>query len=1074
MIVLKQKDVERGDANPDRVRSALAYLDPHDRLTWVEAAFAIREGLGDVGFDLWCEWGAAHQRPAPEVKATWKSAKPRAGGIGIGTLFFRAKEKGWKDDNKYEKPSADVIAKRKAAAAARAAQYEAEEAAEQAAAAERAQKLWYAAAPAETHPYLERKAVQAHGLRVGNWEYIDASTGEVYQIPDCLLIPMRDRSRKLWSLQCIEPDAKRDKRYLKGGAKRGNFFPIGAKPLEHEGRKVFVLGEGYATCASVHECTGHMVLVCFDASNLLAVAQSVRERAPDAIILFAADNDLWNRKPDGTPYNPGVEAATKAAAAVGGLVAIPPFIAEDAWGKDEKGNLTGPKDFNDWHGINGGQSLADVIDAALQGASLARVRQVVLVPSLDEAWGVAYALECLARLEGVPPSVFVVPYAGRGILQAVERIGVEHPDASSVVLAAPGDEAEAQAVGEQHGCRVELPPFGVGKWQGWGALYLDGLFDAIDGHVDAALRQQVEQALAQLAMQAPAVDAAVAPQEVQAGRLEQPAGGRHGRPPAAHKRTPGVAAASALGLAQAAADVGIASPQDASTPAARASSGVEREDGSGLIAEVGIIPLGSHGGDLVFWRSDFKRVVMLAPKALGSHQGLQCLAPTQKWEAWWRGGGKDFKPQFASNVLINWSAGLGDVDLSRVPATDAKPEEVREAFLRAKAAASGTSPAPVVLAELLALASEWRGVVFFDEFAARATYSVNPPCGGSAGPLTDGHDDMLAAYLGSKYGISVSSKAAHDTANLLASQNRRHPVREYLKSLEWDGAPRLDTWLVNYAGAKDDVFVRAASAKTLIAAVERAFVPGSKVDTALVLEGAQGVKKSTLLRALAPDTSWFAEDLAGTIGGKDALQGLHGKWMIELSEIAAIKKGTVEDVKAFLTRRVDSYRSPYGRRVADHPRQCVFVGSVNPSADGSWLHDTTGGRRFWPVLVTKADVAGLAQVRDQLWAEAVHRHQAGEQHWLTEKEEEIATKEQKARLQENPWDFAVAKFLESRAFNGEPIATAEIFEFSQNRKPASKDSRELTSIAEALRARGWSMKPHGPARTNRWFSGPPI
>ncbi|MET4489457.1 PriCT-2 domain-containing protein [Bradyrhizobium sp. LA7.1] len=499
MIVLKQKDVEHSDVNPERVRSALVYLDPHDRLTWVEAAFAVRDGLGDAGFDIWCEWGSAHQRPASEVKATWKSAKPRASGIGIGTLFFRAKALGWKDDSKYEKPSAEVIAKRKAAAAERAAQYAAEEAAEQAAAAERAQALWDAAAPADTHPYLERKGVQAHGLRVGNWEYTDAGTGEVYQIPNCLLIPMRDRTRKLWSLQCIEPDAKRDKRYLKGGAKRGNFFPIGGKPIEHEGRKVFVLGEGYATCASVHECTGHMVLVCFDASNLLAVAQQVRERDQNAIILFAADNDQWNRKPDGTPHNPGVEAATKAAKEVNGILAIPPFTSADAFGTDEKGNPIGPKDFNDWHGINGGQSLAEVIDATLQGVSLARVKQVVLVPSLDEAWGVAYALECLARLEGVPPSVFVVPYAGRGILQAVERVAVEHPDASSVVLAAPGDEAEAQAVGEQHGCRVELPPFGVGKWQGWGALYLDGLFDAIDGRVDADLRVEVDAVLARLA-----------------------------------------------------------------------------------------------------------------------------------------------------------------------------------------------------------------------------------------------------------------------------------------------------------------------------------------------------------------------------------------------------------------------------------------------------------------------------------------------------------------------------------------------------------------------------------------------
>ena len=741
----------------------------------------------------------------------------------------------------------------------------------------------------------------SHGLRYGRFEIetVDHFTGEVKVLGlQALLMPIMDHSLKIWTLQAFSAKPDGRKSLLKNGRKSGNFFVIGSKPQMVDGRPVFILAEGYATGASVHEATGHMVVVCIDAGNLRNVARQMRERDPEAIIVVAADNDLWGRRADGSPYNPGMEAAALASKESGALVIAPPFCEHNALGKDAKGNTTGPKDWNDWHGINGVESLANSFETALVQA-----QKVVFSPT--------------------------------------------------------------------------------------------------------------------------------------------------------------------MGLAEGEIDGGITPPKQASMPAAQVGDGVRYEDRSRLIAEVGIIPLGCHGGDLVFWRCDFKRVVFMPPKALGSHQGLQRLARTQNWEAWW--GGKDFKPQFASDVLINYSAGLGDVDLARVPVEEAKPNAVREAFLRAKVASSVTGPAPVVLAELLALAPEWNNVVFFDEFAARVSCDGPPPCGGPAGPLTDMHDDMLAAYLGSKYGVNVSSKVAHDTVNLLASQNRRHPLREYLKSLNWDGAPRLDRWLIDHAGAKDDGFVRAVSAKILIAAVERAHIPGSKVDTALVLEGPQGVKKSTLLRALAPDTSWFAEDLAGAIGGKDALQGLNGKWIIELSEIAAIKKGTVEDVKAFLTRRVDSYRSPYGRRVADHPRQCVFVGSVNPSADGSWLHDTSGGRRFWPVGVTKADVEGLAQVRDQLWAEAVHRHKAGEPHWLSEEEEEIAAEEQKARLQENPWEFAVADFLRSHTCSIKPIATAEIFEVAQKRKPTKKDSPELASIAEALLARGFVKKQHGQTRTNRWF-----
>ena len=888
------------DANPERVRSALSHLDPNDRKVWVRQAMAIKSEFGESGFDLWDEWGTqSESHKASDAKSVWRSVKPN-GRTTIASLFWDAKQAGWKDDSTYKKPSAEEIAKRRALRAQRDAEAAAHEEAQHWAVAEQALAIWEAAKPCDDHLYLIRKAVKSYGLRFGDFpvERVDPNTGEVtVAIMQALLVPLVDRSRKIWSVQAIIGREGRPKLLLKHGRKSGNFFVIG-KPQVIDGRRVFVLVEGYATGASVHEATGQMVLVCIDASNLRNVARQLRERDPASIIVVGADNDLWGRRADGTPYNPGMEAAALVAKESCALVVAPPFCENDATGKDAKGRADGPKDWNDWHRINGAKSLTECFETAV-----AQVPKVVLSP--------------------------------------------------------------------------------------------------------------------------------------------------------------------VMGLKEGAIDGGITPPKQASLPVAQVGDGVQCEDRSRLRAEVGIIPIGGHGGDLVFWRCDFKRVVFVPPKALGSHQGLQRLARTQNWEAWW--GGKDFKPQFASDVLINYSAGLGDVDLARVPVDEAGPNAVREAFLRAKVASSVTGPAPVVLAELLALAPEWNNVVFFDEFAARVTCNELPPCGGLPGQLTDMHDDMLAAYLSSKYGINVSSKVAHDTVNLLASHNRRHPLREYLKSLTWDGTPRLDRWLIDHAGAKDDGFVRAVSAKILIAAVERAHIPGSKVDTALVLEGPQGVKKSTLLRALVPDTSWFAEDLAGAIGGKDALQGLNGKWIIELSEIAAIKKGTVEDVKAFLTRRVDSYRSPYGRRVADHPRQCVFVGSVNPSADGSWLHDTTGGRRFWPVGVTKADVEGLAQARDQLWAEAVHRHKAGEPHWLSEDEEEIAAEEQKARLQENPWEFAVADFLRSHTCSSEPIATAEIFDFAQKRKPTKKDSPELASIAEALLARGFVKKQHGQTRTIRWF-----
>ncbi|WP_312463124.1 DUF5906 domain-containing protein [Comamonas sp.] len=489
----------------ERIRSALQFLNPHNRDTWVKMAFAIKSEMGDYGFEIWDEWGAAHKRPASEVKSTWKSAKP-GGKVGLGSLIYDAKAAGWKDDAKYQKPSPEVIALREAAAAARKAQFEAEETAEQEAAATRAQALWDEAQPTTEHDYLTRKGVQSHGLRYGPFEFerTNTDTGEVSKVRmKALLVPLYDHDGKLRSLQAISRKPGGDKLLLSGGKMVGNFFPFG-KPKEINGRQVFILGEGYATCASIYEGTGHMVLMCVNSGNILHVAKSIRERDAEAIIVIAGDNDIWNRKADGTPHNPGRLAADKAAKAVDGIVALPPFTEADATGASENGNPIGPKDFNDWYTVNGPYSVKEVIEAALQFALLESVQQVVLVPSRAEAWGVAYALECFARLESVQPRLFVMPCDRLGIQQAAERASTEHPGASLLILTAPGCDAEAQAVGEQYGGRVEPPPTGVGEWHGWGELYLDALFDAIEGHVDAGLREKVEQALARLAQKAQA------------------------------------------------------------------------------------------------------------------------------------------------------------------------------------------------------------------------------------------------------------------------------------------------------------------------------------------------------------------------------------------------------------------------------------------------------------------------------------------------------------------------------------------------------------------------------------------
>ena len=230
------------------------------------------------------------------------------------------------------------------------------EKARKAAAAERANAIWNASTDCTEHPYLKRKGVKSHGLRVGTWEVINKETGELRTISkQALLIPIRDAGKRIHSLQAIFPGkvmGDRDKDYLKDGAKEGLFYSFG-KPLTvnvgGEQRMVILIGEGYATMASVHEITGHAAIVAFDAGNLPVVGRILRSRFPDAVLVFVADNDQWTEKP---VENPGVYHAKAAAKAVNGLVAIPQFDAND----ERK-----PTDFNDLHVLFGAEAVATAI-----------------------------------------------------------------------------------------------------------------------------------------------------------------------------------------------------------------------------------------------------------------------------------------------------------------------------------------------------------------------------------------------------------------------------------------------------------------------------------------------------------------------------------------------------------------------------------------------------------------------------------------------------------------------------------------------------------------------------------------
>lgn len=302
-------------------------------------------------------------------------------------------------------------------------------------------------------------------------------------------------------------------------------------------------------------------------------------------------------------------------------------------------------------------------------------------------------------------------------------------------------------------------------------------------------------------------------------------------------------------------------------------------------------------------------------------------------------------------------------------------------------------------------ASDRFGLVF-DEFKQQIYCTI----GERELAVEDEHVLMIARWV-QQEGIHASPKTVQSAVLAVAQGRRRHPPREYLRSLKWDGVDRCEMWLIDHAGAQDTELSRAISKKFLIQAVARIMRPGCQADTMMILEGVQGIRKSTLLRTLF-GSEWFSDHLPD-LGTKDALQQLLGTWCIEVAELSTLARAESAKIKAFISSPVDKFRLPYGFFAKDFPRSCVFAGTSN---DKNYLRDFTGGRRFWPIECTgKIDVAAIAASRDQLWAEAVSRYDIGEQWWMEDHLEEYARAAQDERREDDPWEPIIAEYLVGKA-----------------------------------------------------------
>ena len=338
---------------------------------------------------------------------------------------------------------------------------------------------------------------------------------------------------------------------------------------------------------------------------------------------------------------------------------------------------------------------------------------------------------------------------------------------------------------------------------------------------------------------------------------------------------------------------------------------------------------------------------------------------------------------------------------------------------------------------VLTLDTRWEGRFWYDE---RKFLNKKDNA-----PYNDEDVHRLRQWIGEHYGFEPSRQNMFDVVDLVCRDNPRNLLTEWLDSLEWDGIDRAGTWMEKSLGCAQSEYYRDVARKFLISCAARAYSPGCKVDTVLMLVGNQGLGKSTVLRELAGRE--YFDDTEFNLNSKDCFMALAGAWIYEVAELSSFKKSYAEKVKGFISSAKDTYRPPYKRTVQEFPRHTVIVATSNEITP---LSDPTGSRRYWPVQVTEfINTNWVKKNRDALWAEAVAAYKAGEPWHQTRAMEAEQRKVAEEFTAADPYEGVLAKWL------GRPT-TEDLFSLTDVRTRAlggvlTGDSR-LSRILRALGA----------------------
>lgn len=357
----------------------------------------------------------------------------------------------------------------------------------------------------------------------------------------------------------------------------------------------------------------------------------------------------------------------------------------------------------------------------------------------------------------------------------------------------------------------------------------------------------------------------------------------------------------------------------------------------------------------------------------------------------------------------------------------------------------------------------WTGVIALDEFGRRVMKRKPPPFDvNETGEWEDLDDTRLRVWLSVEHNIKAQKNDIQDAVASVADKHRYNELLSYLNGLKWDGKRRLRRWLFTYLNVDDAMtpeevqersaarYLEKVGTKTLVAAVARAYRPGCQVDTMTILEGPQGLLKSTVWRVMGGE--WFT-DAYLHLQDKDAFAIIQGMWIVEWSELEALTRADMSTVKRFLTTHKDRYRSWYGKRAGDVPRTCIFVGTVNLE---EYLKDIDN-RRFWPVRSGTIDIGALRRDRDQLWAEAVRWYKRGLPWWVRPRERELFRQQQETRYVYDAIEDKIAGYIKGKT----EVTMADLLENGMGMKPERWSLNDQQRAGRVLKRMGWVRKGNG-------------